>query len=170
MLSSRTRKFVRLKPEQAYESILQLIGKNLDAENIKSEKEDNLVAKTKIGGRLAVSVKVFMIPQGDVSWFDFIFSYKSFVLNALIVLFTVIGLGLILQTWIPGIGIAIILPLAYKSYLTAREFILTINEAIPYLEREFNRKALMKDRKRWELEPKETKGLYERLRRKHIDT
>jgi len=166
----RRRKYVRLTQKQAYESMFHLMSENLDAENIESSQEKASFVKAKLGGTIGVKVNVQLLSEGNMTTLEFSFSYRNLLFISIIFLITMIGLSLILYTPIPMVGTVLILPLAYKANSVAMRFLNTVNEAMPYLEREYAHKALREDRKRWQLEPKDTEDLYRRLREKHIKT
>lgn len=167
---SRTRKYVRLAPEQAYESVIHLMHEDLGADKLEGEGKGTSFVKARIGGALGVTVSFRVVPEGTVSVLEFNFSYRVFLVLIPIILITAAGLSLILQTTVPGIGTALILPLAYKVNFTVTRFLERLNEALPYLEREYARMALMEERKRWQQQPRDTEDLYRRLREKHTKT
>jgi hypothetical protein len=167
---SRTRKYVRLTPKQAYDSVIHLMRENLGAESIESEQTETPYVKARIGGAFGVTVDFQVFPEGGVSALEIRFGYRTFLILVSIVLIAAVGLSLILGTWIPGIGTALIFPLAYKVNFTALRFLDALNEALPHLEQEYARRTLIEERKRWQIEPKDTDALYRRLCEKYIKT
>jgi len=170
MFPSKSRKFVHLEADQAFESLLYLLRENLGATNIETEKAEALSIKGKIGGVLGVTVKVRVLPEGGVSALDFSFSYRNLLWLILIILAVALGLSSMLSTAITMVVLVLILPLGYRTNATVRRFLDMVNEALPHLEREFARRTLMEDRKRWQMEPKDNEDLYRRLREKHTKT
>jgi len=170
MFPSTLRKYVRLGAEEAYESIVFLLRENLKADSVESKQTEPLSVKAKIGGTLGVAVEVRVFPEGGVSALEFSFSYRQLLLSSIIVLTAWIAASLVLRTAIPLVGLAFILVLGYRVNYSARSFLDIVNEALPHLERESARRALIEDRKRWQLEPKDTNSLYQRLREKHVKT
>ena len=167
---SRTRKYVRLTPEQAYESIFHLLRENVKADSIESSKEQTPSIKARLGGAIGVAVNIGIFSEGDVSTLLFDFSYRNLLFTSFALIVAVIALCLAFWTPIPGVGSAIVLPLAYKANLSVRRFLDVVNEALPYIEREYARRALAEDRKRWKLEPKDTEELFKKLSEKHMRT
>ncbi|MCW4021382.1 MAG: hypothetical protein NWF14_09185 [Candidatus Bathyarchaeota archaeon] len=167
---SKTRKYAHITAKQAYESIIHLMRKNLDAKNIEERKDATLAVKAKLGGTIGVKVNIQVIPEDDLSVLDIGFSYRNFLFATFAVLVIVIGLSLVYQTPLPGVGAALILPVAYTVNFTVVRFLDTLNKVLPYLEQEFARRSLMEDRERWQSQPKNTEDLYRRLHEKHVRT
>ena len=165
---SRTRKYVRLSPIQAYESMIYLLRENVKADRIEGNEEQTPSIKARLGGPIGVVVSFRVFSEGDVSTLDFSFSYRNFLFASFAVLVAVIALSLTLWTPIPGVGSVIILPLAYKANSSVRRLLSAVNETLPYIEQEYARRALMEDRKRWESEPKDTEELFRKLSEKHM--
>jgi len=170
MFPSTLRKYVRLGAEEAYESIVFLLQENLKADSVESKQTEPLSLKAKIGGALGVAVEVRVFPEGGVSALEFGFSYRQLLLSSIIVLAACVAVSLVSRTAIPLVGLAFILVLGYRVNYSARSFLDIVNEALPHLERESARRALIENRKRWQLEPKDTSDLYQRLREKHVKT
>jgi len=170
MFPSRSRKYVHLGAEQAYESIIHLMRENLGAKNMETEHAKPFSAKADIGGPLGLTVYVQVLPEGSVSALDFSFSYRKTLFISLVLLVAVIGLSLGWRTAVTMLVLILILPLGVGVDSAARRFLNVINEALPHLEGEFARRTLMDDRKRWQLEPKDTEDLHRRLREKHVKT
>jgi len=167
---SRTRKYVRLTPEQAYDTMIHLMRENAKAEIIEDRKEATPFIKARLGGRIGATVSLGMFPEGDVTALEFGFSYRTALFASLVVLVASIGLSVRFWTPIPAVGSAVIPLFAFKANLAVGNFLNAINEALPYIEREYARKALMRDRKRWQSEPKDTEELFRRLSEKHMRT
>ena len=167
---SRTRKYVRLTPEQAYGSMLHLMRENMKAEIIEGSKAEAPSFKAKLGGKIGATASLRVISEGDVSTLEFSFSYRNAVYASLVVLAAVIGLSLVFWTPIPGVGSAIVLLFAFRANSAVVRFLDTMNEALPHIEREYARRALVEDRKRWESEPRDTEELFRRLSEKHLKT
>jgi len=170
MFPSKSRKFVHLDAEQAFESLLYILREDFGAKNITTVKAETLSIRGRVGGIFGVTVKVQVLPEGGVSALDFSFSYRNLLWLILIILAVALGLSSMLSTAITTVLLALILPPGYRTNATVRRFLDTVNEALPHLERESARKALIEDRKRWQMEPKDTEDLYRRLQEKHIKT
>jgi len=170
MFPSKLRKFVRLAPNQAYLSMVHLMRENLGTLNVEGEEEEKLIIRAKIGGALGVAVNMQVFPEGDASTLEFSFGYRNILFISVIALIALTGCSLIFGTPVPMLGAVLILPLAYKANFAVMSFLGAVNEALPHLEQEYARLALMEDRKRWQLESKDTEALYRRLREKHIKT
>jgi len=165
---SRTRKYVRLTPEQAYGSMLHLMRENMKAEIIEGSKEEAPSFKARLGGKIGATASLRVFSEGDVSTLEFSFSYRNAVFASFIVLAAVIGLSLVFWTPIPGVGSVIVLFFAFRANSAVVRFLDTVNEALPHIEREYARRALVEDRKRWESEPRDTEELFGRLSEKHL--
>jgi len=170
MFPSRSQRFVHLSPEQTYRSVIHTARETLHAEIVGREEAETLSAKARLAGALGVSVNIRVFPEGAESTLELSFSYKGFLFAVVALLVAVVGVSMIGQTAVPGIGVALILPLAYRANSAAWRFLDAVNETLPHLEREHARKTLMEDRERWRLEPKDIEDLHRRLREKHIKT
>ena len=165
---SRTRKYVRLTPEQAYGSMLHLMRENIKAEIIEGSREGAPSFKARLGGKIGATASLRVVSEGDVSTLEFSFSYRNAVYASLVVLAAVIGLSLVFWTPIPGVGSAIVLLSAFRANFAVVRFLDAVNEALQHIEREYARRALVEDRKRWESEPRDTEELFRRLSEKHL--
>ncbi len=170
VLPSRTRKYVRLTPEQAYEALMHLLRENAEAGSIQGKEGKTPSIRAKLGGWIGVTVKLEILPEGDVSSLEFRFSYRSLLFASIVVLVTVIGLSLVLRTPVPAVGSALILAIAFTANSVVVRFLDTVNMVLPHIEREYARRALLEDRRRWESEPKDTAELFRRLSEKHNRT
>jgi len=166
---SKLRKFVRLTPKQAYEGLISLMQMDLGAKKVQSKLEEHPFIKIKLGGAVGVTVNVRIFAEDGACTLEFSFTYRRLLYLSLIVLITVLGLSLF---WNKASLVGVIsLPfLVYKVNSRVLHFLAALNEFLPRLEAEYARMALAEERKRWQLEPKDTKGLYRRLCEKHVKT
>ena len=167
---SKTRKYIRLTPKHALESLTYLLKEASNDGNIETEQENGLAVKANLGGALGPEVKVKILPEGEVSALDFTFKYTRFLTAAITTAIILILVSIFYRSVLPVLGIFLIATLAYKVNASAVGFLSSVNKTLPYIEREFQRQILMKDRERWRKQPKNIDNLYARLRRKHIAT
>jgi hypothetical protein len=167
---SKTRKYVRLTGQQAYESVNNLLNEASGSKILESSQEETLMAKARLG-ILGATATIRVFPEGDISALDIAFSYKRarFAALAVGVIVTLLGL-LVFQSWYILLGDALIIPLIYYANYSAIRFLDLMNKTLPFIEKEFTNKALMADRERWKAQPKDTEALYKRLSEKHVKT
>jgi hypothetical protein len=170
LFPSRTRKYVRLPVQQAYESVNSLVSEVSGSKTLESGKEARLVTKIRLGV-LGATVTIRVFPEGEVSALDLVFSYRRAIYAALAVCVIVILLGLsVFRSMYTILGFALVLPLIYSANSSAVEFLDLVNRTLPLIEKQFAYRALMADRERWKAQPKDTEALYRRLGEKHAKT
>ena len=135
---------------------------------IEGSKDEVPSFKARLGGKTGASTHLRVFSEGDVSTLEFSFSYRGAIYASFAVLAAMIGLSLVFWTPIPGVGSAIVLLFAFRANSAVVRFLNTVNEALPHIEREYARRALVEDRKRWESEPRDTEQLFTRLGEKHM--
>ena len=171
LFPSRTRKYVRLTGQQAYESLNNLLNEASGSKKLQSSQKETLTTKTRLNGVLGATVTVRVLSEGDVSSVDLVFSYKRAIYAALAVIVTIILLGLlILQNIYAILGLVLIVPLVFNANSSAANFLEMVNKTLPLIEKEYAQKALMADRERWKAQPMNTDALYKRLSEKHVKT
>jgi len=172
LFPSRTRKYVRLTGQQAYESIKNLLGEVSGSKILESSQEKALLtAKARLGREFGATVAIRVFPEGDISALDIAFSYRRAIYAVVAVGLITILLGLFaLQSIIITLDFVFIVPIVYKANYSAVRFLDLVNKALPFIEEEFSYKALMADRERWEAQPKDTEALYKKLSEKHVKT
>jgi len=170
LFPSRTRKYVRLTVQHAYESIKNLLGE-VSGSKIELSQEEPLTAKARLDGEFGATVTIQVFPEGDVSALEIAFSYRRAVYIAVAVgLITILSGLLVFQSEFIFLGLVFIAPIVYKANYSAVRFLDLVIKTLPFIEKEFAYKALMADRERWEAQPKDTEALYKRLSEKHIKT
>jgi hypothetical protein len=169
MFPSRIRRYVKLTGQQAYETAIHLLSEISKPQDIETKQGETFVAKAKLGGQLGTIVTVSVLSEGDVSILDFAFSYKRLLYAVLGIVAIVIVSSLVLRNIILILGFVLILPLIYNANNSAARFLDLVNEALPFIEKEFARQALLADRERWKAKPKDTEVLYRRLSEKHVN-
>jgi hypothetical protein len=171
LFPSRTRKYVRLAGQQAYESVNSLLGEVSGSKILESSQEKALMTKARLDGVFGAIVTIRVFPEGDVSALDLAFSYRGAMYAAVAVgLITILSGLLVLQSIFTALGFAFIMPIIYIANDSVLRFLELVNKTLPFIEKEFALKALMADRKRWEIQPKDTEALYKRLSEKHVKT
>jgi len=171
LFPSRTRKYVRLTGQQAYESVNNLLSEISGSKTFESRQEETLLTKARLDGILGVTVTIQVFPEGDVSALDLAFSYRRAMYAVVAVILTFLFLGLLVfHATISILGFALIFPIIYIANDSAVKFLELVNKTLPLIEKEFSYKALMADRERWEAQPKDTKALYKKLSEKHVKT
>jgi hypothetical protein len=167
---SRTRRYVRLTAEAAYGSVHFLLQEASGGKVKEAKNKESLSFNAKLNGVVGATVKVKVIPEGDLSILDFRFSYQRFIFSSLIITTGFIAFCIAFQTVILGLGAALILPLAFSANHSVVRFLDSVNESLPFIEREFERNVLMKARERWREQPKDVDELYRKLAEKYVRT
>ncbi|MBS7657235.1 MAG: hypothetical protein QXI71_02835 [Candidatus Bathyarchaeia archaeon] len=168
---SRTRKYVRLTGEQAYESLNNILSEVSSLKKPLSTQKESLMSKARLNGFFGATVTVKVLPEGDVSSIDLVFSYKRAVYASLLICAAVILLEfMVFRNMFTILGIALIIPLIYTANSSANNFLNLVNGTLPLIEKEFAQKALLADRERWKAQPKDTEALYRKLSEKHTKT
>jgi len=171
LFPSRTRKYVRLPGQQAYESLNSLLSEASGSKVLESSQKEPLTTKARLNGVFGATVTIRILPEGDVSSVDLIFSYKRAIYASLAVIAIILVLGLlVLQSMYTIIGLALVIPLIFNANSSAANFIDLVNKTLPLIEKEFAQKALLADRERWKAQPKDTDALYKKLSEKHTKT
>jgi len=170
LFPSRTRKYVRLTGEQAYKSLNGLLS-----ECSSSKKpvlmQKSLMSRARLNGFFGATVTVKVLPEGDVSSIDLVFSYKRAVYASLLICAAIILLEfLVFRNVFTILGVALVIPLIYNANSSANNFLNLVNDILPLIEKEFAQKALLADRERWKAQPKDTEALYRKLSEKHTKT
>jgi hypothetical protein len=169
LFPSRTRKYVRLTGQQAYETVNNLLSEVSSSKTSEPSREEPMIVKAKLGV-LGAAVTIRIFPEGDVSSLDFAFSYKRAAYATVAVGFIVALLGLAFQSILAILGLALVIPLILNANNSAINFLDLVNKTLPFVEKEVGQKALTADRERWKAQPKDTDVLYKRLSEKHVDT
>lgn len=167
---SYRRRYVRVPPEYAYESIIHILRKNLEIKDEEIKHLRNLTLRTSLGGRIGVNLTIHIVKEGEISVLNLKFNYKRMIVSASLLLLATIILSLLFKTSLPILGLAIFLPIAYQVNLKVIKFLNILTETLPFLEREYAYQMLLKDRERWRKHRKDVEALYEKLRKKHIET
>jgi hypothetical protein len=171
LFPSRTRKYVRITAQQAYESANSLLGEISGSEILESSQDQTLMTKARLDGGFGATVTIRVFPEGDVSALDLAFSYGRAMYAAVAVGVIIILVGLlVIQSIFIISGFLFLIPIIYIANYSAVRFLDLVNKTLPFIEKEFALKALMADRERWEAQPKDTEALYKRLGEKHLKT
>lgn len=161
---STFRKFVRIPIEQTYKALSQVLEEVYD-EKLGKEK----IFKTNIGKGVGVTVKIRLLPEGEISSLEFNFDYRGLILIILAVLAASIGLCLLISSFTLLVFNLIAIPvLTYRASFAIERFLSNFNEILRGLEIEYGRRKLMEDRMRWQRSPKNVNDLYKRLCEKYI--
>lgn len=135
------------------------------------EDSEGRMFKSAVGWRVGATLKMRVIPEGDVSSLEFEFSYRRLMLTILIALIILIALSVTLSSLIPLLLLLAAIPLlVYKTSLDINEFLRRVGDTLLGLEIEYQRRRLMEDRARWRSDKRNVEDLYRRLREKHIKT
>ena len=169
LFPSKTRKYVRLTGQQAYETVNNLLSEVSSFKTSEPSREEPLIVKARLGV-LGATVTIRIFQEGDVSSLDFTFSYKRAVYIAFAVGIIIILLGLVFQSIFAILGLALVIPLILNANNSAVSFLDLVNKTLPFIEKEFAHKALMADRERWKAQPRDAEALYKRLSEKHVNT
>ncbi|MEM1607197.1 MAG: hypothetical protein QXS05_04965 [Candidatus Bathyarchaeia archaeon] len=163
-LPSRIHKTVKVPANWLHETILQIIP------GVTAEEEDGRKTfKSTIGWKVGVTLKIWVIPEGEVSSLEFDFSYRRLTFTILIALIAFTALSLILSSFVPFLLILAATPLLiYRISLEVNEFLRKISDTFSGLEVEYYRRKLMEDRARWRSDKRDIVALYRRLCEKHI--
>jgi len=165
---SRTRRYVQLSAEAAYGSVLFLLQEASNGKAKETKHEEKLLINAKLNGIVGATVEIKVNPEGDINALDFWFSYQRFIFASLIIAAGFILSCIAFQTIILGVGVVLIVPLAFNANYSVARFLDSVNESLPFIEREFERTVLMQARERWKNQPKDISDLYRRLAEKHV--
>jgi len=170
MFPSMRRKYVRVPPAYAYKYLIHILTEDLGLKNTEIKHLVDLALGASLGGRFGATLKVHITREGDISVLNIRFGYEKIIVLAASLFIAAVLVSFSLGTSWPMLGVAILLPLAYEANMEAVNFLGVLNETLPFLEQEYARQALLKDRERWRKHKGNVKELYEKLRRKHIET
>jgi len=169
IFATNLRRFVRVPPKEVYDSLIQFLQQDLDGKNIMSEERDMIVTIKLRGVAKAVgfTAHIRILPENDSSAIELGFSYRGFIVIALMLLVGMITLSIVLLSAIPLIGIVSIFLLLHSLSSASGIFLGSINDFLLLLERDHDQRLLIESRKRWQSDPKRTDDLYKRLVNKH---
>ena len=170
MFPSMRRKYVRVPPEYAYKYIIHILTEDLGLKDTKIKHLGDLSLGTSLGGKFGASLKVNITREGDISVLNIRFQYGKIMGLATSLFIAAVLISLSLGTSWPMLGVAILLPLTYQANIEVVKFLSVLNETLPFLEQEYAHQVLLKDRERWRKHKRNIKELYEKLRKKHIET
>lgn len=162
----RKSRHIKLKSEQIYESLIKILSDSVKAEVKVDEKK--LFMEAKLEGALGATVKINIFPEGEVCDIDIAFFYTRFAMAASSLLIGTITICLILWSLVPLIGNVFSLILGYGVNSSILTFLNNLYRALPYIERDYARKALLKDRERWKGDPRNETELYRKICKKHM--
>jgi len=167
---SYRRRYMRVPPEYAYECIVNVLRKNLELNDEEIKHLGNLTLKTNLGGKIGVKLTIQIAREGEISLLNLRFNYRKIA----VLVSSLFGAGIILSLFfnspLPMLGAAVFLPIAYQVNLEVIRFLDVLNEILPFLEQEYARQILLKNRERWRRSRRDIEALYEKLRKKHIET
>lgn len=165
-LPSRLHKTVKVPADLLHEALPQI----LEERSMKEDGEGK-VFELAIGWKISATLKLRIIPEGDVSSLEFDFSYRRLILTVFVALIVLVALSLILLSLIPLLLLLATIPLlVYKASLDVNEFLRRIGDILLGLEVEYHRRRLMEDRARWRSDKRDVGELYRRLCEKHVKT
>lgn len=162
---SRLRRFIRVPADYIYENLPQFLS------NMHEEEFDGLkFFRANISGGIGAKLRVYVLPEGEVSSLDLRFDYRDLAL-VLILLFVIsVGLSLVSSSIFPLFGVFLILILIYRVTFAVENLLNDLNNILLGFEIEYARRKLMEERARWQRNPKDVSELYNRLCEKHIKT
>jgi len=161
---------MRVPPEYAYECIVHILRENLEINDEKIKHLGNLTLKTTLGGKMGANLTIQIDREGEISLLNLRFNYRKIAVLAVSLFGAVIILSLFFNSPLLMLGAAVFLPVAYQTNLEVVRFLDVLNEILPFLEQEYARQILLKDRERWRKSQRDIRALYEKLRKKHIET
>jgi len=170
MFPSYRRRYLRVPPEYAYKCILYILTEDLEIKADEIQHLDNFALRTNLGGKIGAYLTVRIDQEGDISVLNLSFKYRNILILAASLFAAAVVSSILFSTPLPMLSIAVFLPFAYQVNLGVIRFLDILNEALPFLEREYARQALLKDRERWKKRREKIPALYEKLRKKHIET
>jgi len=167
---SYRRRYVRIPPEYAYKCVVHILKENLELKDDEIKHLGNLTLRTNLGGKIGVNLTIHIAREGEISVLNLSFKYGKMAVLAASLFGVAVILSLLFSTPLPILGIAIFLPVAYQVNLAVIRFLNVLNETLPFLEQEYARQILLKDRERWRKHRGDIQALYEKIRKKHIET
>ncbi|MEM1989587.1 MAG: hypothetical protein QW782_02995 [Candidatus Bathyarchaeia archaeon] len=143
------------------------------------EDEGKRIYETSVGKGICATVRMQLIPEGEVSSIEFDFSYRRLIFAILALIASLIIVGLSLSSLMPPFLLAtlsfvalsiisLFIILWMKEELN--EFLKNINEILLALESEYSRRKLMEDKIRWRSASVDAEKLYRELHEKYIKT
>jgi hypothetical protein len=169
MFPSSRRRYVRAPPRYVYEYILHILREEIGVNEEEIKPLDRSTLKISLGGRIGVGLTVEISQEGEISLLSLRFRYRRILLSAALLLIAAVGLSLLFGSPLVLLIAAAILPIAYHASLEAVRFLDVLNETLPFLEEEYSRRALIKDRERWKKHLSRVQEIYEKLLKRHID-
>ncbi len=169
MFPSSRRRYVRVPPEYVYEHVIHLLREDLGLKDAEIKHLDNLALEMNLSGKIGVNVAVHIASEGDISVLNVTFGYRKISVLAASLVSAMIILSILFRTLIPVLGIVILFPIAYRVNLEVIRFLDSLNGTLPFLEQEYNRQILMKDREKLRRHIADAQALYEKLRKRHIE-
>ncbi|MBS7634525.1 hypothetical protein KEJ34_03375 [Candidatus Bathyarchaeota archaeon] len=162
---SRLRRFVRVPADYIHENLPRFLS------NVHEEESDgSKFFRANISGGIGAKLRVYVLPEGEVSSMDLRFDYRGLALILILLLVILIGLSLALSSITPLFGVLLILLLIYKVNFAVENLLNDLSNILLGFEIEYARKRLMEERARWQQNPKDVSELYRRLCEKHIKT
>jgi len=170
MFPSNKQRYFRVPSEYAYECIVDILKRNLKLSDAEIKHLDSLTLKANLGGKVGVNLKVQIIPEGSISILNIRFSYGKLVILASFLIAMMVILSFLFSNPAPMMILLVLVPIIYRVRFNVTRFLNALNEGLPLLEREYLRQALLENRARWQKHLKDAEELYEKLRKKHIET
>lgn len=162
---SRLRRFVRVPEDYIHENLPQFLS------SVHEEESDGLkFYRANIGGGIGAKLRVYVLPEGEVSSLDLRFDYRSLALILILLFVISAGLSLALSSIFPLFGVLLMLILIYRVSFAIENLLNDLSNILLGFEIEYSRKKLMEERARWQQNPKDASELYRRLCEKHIKT
>jgi len=168
ILPSLRQKYIRVPVEYANRCIMQILRENFNLK-IEEIEHHNLGFNARIGGFLGADLKVQLSSEGKVTLITFRFSYKRVILTLALIFIIAAVVSLSFLSALPLVAALLAFPAIYRVNFEANRLLSLINEAAPLLEREFERQAILKERKRLREFEINIEDLYKRLCRRHME-
>jgi len=165
---SYRRRYMHAPPEYAYQCIVHILREKMGCSDIKHI--GKLSLRTRLSGYVGAVLTVQISREGEISILDLRFNYVRVILSATLLLGITIILSLLSNSVLPILGAVAFLPIAYKANNGAVKFLMVLNEILPFAEKEYARQSLLKERERLRRSGVDVAALYEKLKRKHIET
>ena len=168
ILPSFRQKYIRVPAEYAGRCVMHILRENfgLGDEEINHH---NLSFTARIGGFLGVDLKIQLSDEGEVTLMTFRFSYKRVILVLALIFIITAVVSLAFSSAIPLVGVLLAFPVIYRANYEANRFLSLINEAAPLLEREFECRSVLKEKRRLREFDINIENLYKRLCRRHME-
>ena len=168
MFPSNRQRYLRVPPEYAYECIVQILKRNLEVKDSEIRHPSSLTLTASLGGKIGADLEIHVIPEGDISVLNLVFSYRKMAGLASSLLAVTVLLSLLFNNPLPMIGVFILIPMAYNINFKVTRFLNVLNEGLPLIEQRYAYESLLKNRERWRKHLKDVEKLREKLRKKHI--